>query len=370
MVRIKKLKACVLAAFFYPVSGDVQDYPMNIAAILKESQHSVVVYTPDVYPDGRRVKNKGDNYRGIPIKRFHSYFNISWFSKFWFPKPLNKFDFIHLTGGYRHWHMFYAYLTKGKAKFLISPFYPMHPRKFPFNLLTKIIDYSVGRYILSRADVCFAETNEEAKWLKSLNAKKVVILPNSLLEEIFEKGNANKFKKKFNIKNKMILNIGRHVPIKNFEELIDVCKDLDVAVVIGGQETDYTKKVKKFIKRKNIKNVIFPGFMNLKMKRDAYAACDLFVLTSYRESLGTVLLEAMAQGKPVIGTNGGGIPNIVPSQSCLYRSGDKETLKLKIKRILRDKKVADELSKRSISKAKEFTYEKMKEKYLDILKTL
>ena len=38
MKKGKKGKVCLLAAFFWPVSGDVEDYPYNIASILKETK--------------------------------------------------------------------------------------------------------------------------------------------------------------------------------------------------------------------------------------------------------------------------------------------------------------------------------------------
>ena len=52
----------------------------------------------------------------------------------------------------------------------------------------------------------------------------------------------------------------------------------------------------------------------------AYASGDAFLFPSSTETLGLVLLEAMAAGCPVVGANKGGIPDIISDgkNGCLY----------------------------------------------------
>jgi glycosyltransferase involved in cell wall biosynthesis len=55
--------------------------------------------------------------------------------------------------------------------------------------------------------------------------------------------------------------------------------------------------------------LIFTGFRN-----DVgafYKICDLFVMSSLQEGLGTSILDALAIGKPVVATHTGGIPEII-----------------------------------------------------------
>ncbi len=371
---MEKSKVAVLATFFWPVSGDVEDYPYNIARILKETGQDFVVLTPNAWPDGKKIDRANeDSFQGMPIRRFPVYANITWFTKLWFPSFDKGYNLIHSCGGYRHPHMFIAFLKRGKAKFLLSPFYPMHPRKNPvLKFAVWLIDSTLGRYVISHSACCFAETRQEAEWLKKMGAKMVVILPNSLPKEAFERGNAKEFRKKYKINGKMLFSLGRQVPIKNFEEIISIMPELpEATLVIGGEETDYTRKCKELARQAGVGNrVIWLGFMNSKQKRDAYAACDTYVCSSIRESLGTTVIEAMAQKKSVIATDAGGIPEVVPDKFCLYNSGDKKALLNKIRILLKDKKFALHLGKKGYKKAQQFRFERMKEGYAKTLRDL
>lgn len=64
----------------------------------------------------------------------------------------------------------------------------------------------------------------------------------------------------------------------------------------------------------------FVGYLAGEELASAYASADAFLFPSSTETLGLVLLEAMAAGCPVVGANRGGIPDIVSdgSNGCLY----------------------------------------------------
>lgn len=67
----------------------------------------------------------------------------------------------------------------------------------------------------------------------------------------------------------------------------------------------------KYKKEPWFKRLYVPGFVGEKELADKYKECDIFVAPSRYESFGQIYIEAMASGKPVIGTKVGGIPEVV-----------------------------------------------------------
>ena len=77
----------------------------------------------------------------------------------------------------------------------------------------------------------------------------------------------------------------------------------------------------------------------------AYASADAFLFPSSTETLGLVLLEAMAAGCPVVGANRGGIPDIVTDgvNGCLYDPDDPTSLTAATERLLASPERREEL---------------------------
>jgi glycosyltransferase involved in cell wall biosynthesis len=76
-------------------------------------------------------------------------------------------------------------------------------------------------------------------------------------------------------------------------------------------------------------------------------ATDVFVLSSVGEAFGRVVIEAMASEVPVVGTNDGGIPDIIEhgKTGYMFEAGDHRSLARYIIGLVEDEETANEMSR-------------------------
>jgi glycosyltransferase involved in cell wall biosynthesis len=91
---------------------------------------------------------------------------------------------------------------------------------------------------------------------------------------------------------------------------------------------------------------------------------DIFVLPSLNEGMGRVLVEAMAAGKPVVGTRVGGIPDLIKDgeNGFLVAPGDVNGLSQAIQLLTKNEQLRKRMGKHGRILAQEFGLDKMIEK--------
>lgn len=121
-----------------------------------------------------------------------------------------------------------------------------------------------------------------------------------------------------------VLTVGRLGPRKNIGLAIRgvaeaVRKyDVDAEFLIAGTGR-HEEKLRTVAREEGIKNrVQFLRYVDDEELPLLYSSADVFSLTSHYEGFGLVLLEAMACGTPVIGTDVGGIPTVIEDEKTGY----------------------------------------------------
>lgn len=160
-----------------------------------------------------------------------------------------------------------------------------------------------------------------------------------------------------------LLFVGRLVIQKGVADLIKAMSELpdeNIRLTIIGDGAD-RQMFEDMVRDKDLQDrIIFKGQIrwgDLPWKEMQAAHC--LIVPSYNEGLEMVCVEAMANGIPVIGSNQGGIPDIVKdySNGLLIEPGNIESIKRAILTLYRDETLRENLAENALKTARENTRE-------------
>lgn len=152
---------------------------------------------------------------------------------------------------------------------------------------------------------------------KAANPKRIIPIYNGIDTDLFSFSEENRKNKRLelNIPNNtpLLLAVGRLTAAKDYPNLLTAFSQLNhfpkpyLAIIGIGEDKDSLINLTKEL---NISDrVIWLG-----LKHDVYkwmSACDIFLLSSAWEGFGLVVAEAMSSERIVIGTNAGGVKEVI-----------------------------------------------------------
>jgi glycosyltransferase involved in cell wall biosynthesis len=186
-----------------------------------------------------------------------------------------------------------------------------------------------------------------------VNPKKVVVVYNGVDTEFFKPTlGVEETRKKYDLEGKFtVLFVGHLSKIKGVEYLVKAADIIinelgykDTLFLLVGPLTFGTlekpidmEEMHSYIRQHQLEsNLILTGALPLEEVKRLYVASDIFVLPSLAEGDPLVVVEAMASGKPIIGTKVGGIPHKVRDgwNGFLIDPADERQLADKIKYLI------------------------------------
>jgi N-acetyl-alpha-D-glucosaminyl L-malate synthase BshA len=184
--------------------------------------------------------------------------------------------------------------------------------------------------------------------------KQIETVYNFIDERIYQKSDAQVLKSEYEIKEdeKVIIHVSNFRPVKRVQDVVKTFAKISAAMPAklllvgdGPEMTIVCKLVRKFGLEGQ---VLFLGKQeNLE---ELYSISDLLLLLSEKESFGLVALEAMACGVPCIGTNVGGMPEVINhgQTGFICEVGDIDDISNKAIALLKDKNMHQQFSNESV----------------------
>ncbi|GAB3066171.1 N-acetyl-alpha-D-glucosaminyl L-malate synthase BshA [Virgibacillus ainsalahensis] len=203
--------------------------------------------------------------------------------------------------------------------------------------------------------------------------KEISVIYNFVNEEEYSKKELPYVKEEYGIRpdEKVIIHISNFRKVKRIKDVIntfhEIAENVPSKLLLVGDGPEYSEAIQLVHKLGLIDNVLFLG--KQKNISDLLSISDLKLLLSEKESFGLVLLEAMACKVPAIGTNVGGIPEVIVHNETGYivELGDIKTAAAYAVQLLNDEVLLEEFSKKAHSHAWEnFNSKKIVDQYLDL----
>ncbi|MFX0142109.1 MAG: glycosyltransferase family 4 protein [Candidatus Hodarchaeota archaeon] len=175
---------------------------------------------------------------------------------------------------------------------------------------------------------------------------------------------------------KIILSIGRMMPRKRYEDIIEILKKLPNDVIlyikrsscISDDIIDTSKNLISLIKKYKLSNRVIIDDKELPYEQmvHVYTACDVAVYPFLEEPFGMCATEAMASSRPLIVYDSGYLPHFIKNNGFIVKPLDLEDLYQKTKLLLDDEELAKEMGEKGRELAQTYDINVLGEKLVNL----
>lgn len=188
------------------------------------------------------------------------------------------------------------------------------------------------------------------------------------------KAMAAEIRQKYKLSKPFFLHVGALDPHKNFEAVIQSISRIrakeDVQLVVVGEKDHFLKQIAAHCEKMMTKNIIFPGYIPRTDLEVLYHEAVALLFLSRYEGFGFPVLEAMAQGCPVITTNATSIPEVAGDAALVFAPDDYASISQGMDQLLGDHKLRESLRAKGLVQAAKFPWTEPARKTMQVWETI
>lgn len=172
----------------------------------------------------------------------------------------------------------------------------------------------------------------------------------------------------------IVLHVGAIQKRKNLVRLVEAFETAcppDWKLVLAGSDGFGAEEVRARIETSPARErIVQTGWVDDAAVLDWYRRASVFAFPSLDEGFGIPVLEAMAQGVPVIASNRSSLPEVCGDAALLVDAFETDSLATALKRLVDDASLRVDLAGRGYARAKEFTWERAASLTWDVYREL
>ena len=251
-----------------------------------------------------------------------------------------------------------------------------HPEWYnPFDVAIYKRKFKYSCHIADRIIAISNQTKEDIVSYFDIEKTKIEVIYQGCNEAFRQKLNNDEkkvIKERWNLPGEYLLYVGTVEERKNLLALVKALLNLKIVVplVVVGKQTGYYLKVKEFIDRYKIKNVIFLNEVPVSDLPGIYQMAKLFIYPSVFEGFGIPILEALYSEVPVITSKGGCFSEAGGKYTCYVNPKNEEEIGEAIIKILNDNGMQQKMKIEGRKHALRFSGDNVANQVMELYKDL
>lgn len=237
--------------------------------------------------------------------------------------------------------------TKAKK---VTTYHDVVPLKYPQWSHSKIVEVHKRRLGLVEKEIDMViavseSTKKDLLEISSIPEEKIIVIYEAAGEQFKpqDEVKVEEFRKKMNLPDKFVLAIGGVGERRNLARIKEAAKNYNL--VVTGQNIPWIKEEELPL---------------------LYGAARVLLYPSLYEGFGLPILEAFGCGLPVITANISSMPEIGGDAAIYVSPEDTADIEKKLVLVMEDNKLRNDLIKKGLERAKNFSWEKCAEETLEV----